>query len=134
MQLLPGGLPPKPDPGSRGRKWAGSQGSERFPWTLRASLLVLLPGGPLCRKVERAVRVEPRAPGVFTLWWDSDLRKGAESTAVSQVPHVMASALGVGWGRWVQLPYPGGMKEGIPDLREGEHFKCWNITDRKSVV
>ena len=44
----------------------------------------------------------------------------------------MASALGVGWGRWVQLPYPGGMKEGIPDLGEGEHFKCWNITQQPS--
>lgn len=59
VRLLPGGLPPKLVPGSRGRKWAGSQGSERSPWTLRASLLVLLPGGHLCRKVERAAGVEP---------------------------------------------------------------------------
>ena len=38
--------------------------------------------GHLCLKVERVARVEPRAPRVFALWQDSDLRKGAESAAV----------------------------------------------------
>ena len=39
---------------------------------------------------------------------------------------------GHSWGWWVQLPYPGGMKEGILALGEGEHFKCWSITRQPS--